>query len=144
MNSPIVGYIVVGRDGEPLEFCTHPEYPHKILLRADVASVFASRTEAEAAIEATQEWAETHREAFGGDWVDGQRLGSYTKRLRGGAGQGYYLVQCECGRVNHFSAFSWGGHRYLRCKRCGCYIRRNLECFRKERNNANLGKVRTG
>lgn len=80
VNSPIVGYIVVGRDGEPLEFCTHPEYPHKILLRADVATAFDSWTEAEVAIEATKEWAETHREAFGSDWVDGQRYSIWPVR----------------------------------------------------------------
>lgn len=80
MNSPIVGYIVVGRDGEPLEFCTHPEYPHQILLRSDVTTAFDSREEAEAAIQATKEWAETHRVAFGDEWVDSQRYSIWPVR----------------------------------------------------------------
>lgn len=61
-------------------------------------------------------------------------IGSYAKAVRGGAKQGYFEVKCECGYVNDFSAFSWGGHTYLRCKKCGCFIRRSLECFRKEQS----------
>lgn len=41
-------------------------------------------------------------------------------RVRGNAGRGYKMAYCTCGYRNHFDAFSWGGHKALRCKRPSC------------------------
>jgi hypothetical protein len=48
----------------------------------------------------------------------------WTKRVRGGAGRGIYVVECPCGYESNFDSLSWGGHRALRCKnpRCGLFI----------------------
>lgn len=81
MKNPIIGYIVItDREGEPLNFCDHPEYPHKILLRGDDVTVFKTRQAAKKAIQATKEWAETFREQFGDKWVESHRFSIW--RLR--------------------------------------------------------------
>jgi len=71
MKQSIIGYIVImDREREPLELCDHPEHPHKILLRGDVATVFETRKAAQLAIDATKAWIETLRQKFGDKWAE--------------------------------------------------------------------------
>lgn len=44
------------------------------------------------------------------------------RSLAGGVGRGRFAVTCTCGRRNIFDAFSWAGHKALKCKKCRRFI----------------------
>lgn len=88
MKQSIVGYIVIiDREGEPLELCDHPEHPHKILLRGDVATVFKTRKAAQFAIDATKEWIETLRLKFGDEWAESHTYSTWALSPANGKAQ---------------------------------------------------------